>query len=249
MIRACSVLPISFRIAPRKVQGNSLTHDVVQRDAFCGGVGKGERLELIQRDSCVGNVEHDPQELFRDASNRRRRLDRLHRVTRQPRQERRRELLEHLRRWALGQVEVRLLPDGGGREFQRERVAPRESVDPRDLMLAQAPRCQESCCVTFGELVELDLMEETVPSRCGEPGGVRGLATGDDREHIFGQRGDEFLAQPRVHQPEGLVGVEHEDAAHVAFTEVLDDRFQAASDGSTDHSRQSRKRETPPSSV
>ena len=89
---------------------------------------------------------------------------------------------------------------------------PRAKAFARSARSAGRPRAsEEPPGLVVVERAESHLAHEPLPPRAREPVAAGRLAPDEDRERLLGHQRQEGAAQPRVHQPEGLVGVERED--------------------------------------
>jgi hypothetical protein len=216
---AQQVATVALRIAPGEVLRDGVPDHVVEREALCGHLDEGELADVVEAVRPGRRAQQGGQGRFGHAPNRGCRLDGLRRARRQPGEECGGELRQDLGRRAGCDVEVGLGPERRRRELERQRMSPCEAVHAGGLLLAEPPLLQQAQRVVGVEAPELDIPEEPLPARGGEPRRARGVAARHQRHHGVGKDRQERLTQPGVHEAEGLVGVEREHRPRAAVAE------------------------------
>ena len=196
------------RIRGPEMRRDRLADRVVEEQAVVAELDERQAQQAVERVLRRGVGQHRRQERHRRPPNHGRRVQRLpgHRI--EPVEVQLRELRDDRLDGDGLDVHVRSVVEGGRREPQRERVAPREAVDPFGVGGVDARLAQERLGVGARQPPEREVAEQRAERAL--PAGHRRLAPGQDDPHALAQRRDERLLQPGVEQAEHLVGIEHE---------------------------------------
>ena len=202
-----AVFTVPHGIRPADEALDRLAHGIVENEAVPPRV---HERQVEQAPHCVARVlagEHGREQRLGgppdnrcglQCASRRRILDVLEI---QPRQ-----LGDHAGRRRLLEAQLGLLRDSGRAEHERQRMTARDCVQPAGVTGADPAPLQEEQCVRCRERAERQALEAVD----GEPARHRRLSAGQDDADVAGQRRNEILAEPRVHQPEDLVVVERD---------------------------------------